>query len=176
MNRNRAVLSLILLVLSMHVYAQDYDSDNDDSDGPPSPELSLHFDKQGSAAIRLNLVEKPDNWDKIRSSLASVLHCPEQRFHSPSTNLPNSPALNRWSAAERESYLRALANYNSRQLMANCDSVLPWNSRGREGDLDLSPLLNTVKTFGAPQLWVYIYFPPAGHVEFSPENLSFGSR
>ena len=175
MNRNRAVLLLILLVLCVHCFAQDYDSDSD-SDGPPSPELSLRFDKQGSGAVRLNLVEKPDNWDKIRSSLASSLHCPEQRFHSPSTNLSNSQALNRWSAATRENYLRALADYNSRQLMADCDSVLRWSGRGREGDLNLSPFLDALKASGAPQLWVYIYFPSAGQVEFRPENLSFADQ
>lgn len=173
MNRNRTGLLLILLVLSMRGYAQDYDSDNDDSDGPASPELSLRFDKQGSVAERLDLIEKPDDWGKIRNSLGSSLHCPDQRFHSPSTNGSSSQALNRWPAVTREKYFRAVAEYNSRQLIANCDSVLRWNGRGREGNLDLVPLVNALKTSGAPQLWVYIYLPPVGHVEFSPENLSF---
>jgi len=176
MNRNRAGLLLILVVLSVRGYGQDYDSDDDDSDGPPSPELSLRFDKPGSAAVRLNLVERPENWKKLRDSLASSLHCPEQRFHSPSTNGSSSQALNRWPAATRENYLRALADYNSRQLMANCDSLLGWNGRGREGNFDLAPLVNALKTSGAHQLWVYIYFPAIGSVEYSPENLSFADE
>jgi hypothetical protein len=58
MNRNRAAWLLILLALSARGYAQGDDSDDDDSDGPASPELSLHFDKQGSVAVRLDLVKK----------------------------------------------------------------------------------------------------------------------
>ena len=58
MNRNRAALLLVLLVLSARGYAQGDDSDDDDSDGPASPELSLHFDKQGSVAARLDLLKK----------------------------------------------------------------------------------------------------------------------
>src|SRR3954463_34967 len=176
MNRNRAGLLLILIVLSVRGYGQGHDSDDDDSDGPPSPELWLRFDKPGSAAVRLNLVEKPENWEQFRDGLATGLHCPEQRFHSPSTNGSSSQALNRWPAATRQNYLRALADYNSRQLMANCDSVLPWNGRGREGNLDLAALANALKASGASQLWVYIYFPASGSVEYSPENLTFADK
>ena len=176
MNRNCAGLLLILVVLSVRGYAQDYDSDDDDSDGPAPLVLSLRFDKQGSAAVRLDLVEKPDNWDKIRNSLSTSLHCPDERFHSPSTKGSTSQVLNRWPAATRENYLRALADYNRRQLMANCDSVLRWNGRGREGNLDLAALINELKTSGAPQLWVYIYFPATGSVEYSQENLSFADQ
>jgi hypothetical protein len=176
MNRNRAALLLVLLVLSARGYAQGDDSDDDDSDGPASPELSLRFDRPGSAAVRLDLVKKPDNWDTIRNGLGSSLHCPEQRFHSPSTNVSNSQTLNRLPVAARETYLHALADYNSRQLMANCDAVLRWNGRGREGNIDLTPLANALKMAGAPQLWVYIYFPTAGHVEHSQENLSFADQ
>jgi Zn-dependent protease with chaperone function len=176
MNRNRAALLLVLLALSARGYAQGDDSDDDDSDGPASPELSLRFDRPGSAAVRLDLVKKPDNWDTIRNGLGCSLHCPEQRFHSPSTNVSNSQTLNRLPVAARETYLHALADYNSRQLMANCDSVLRWNGRGREGNIDLTRLANALKTAGAPQLWVYIYFPTAGHVEYSPENLNFAEQ
>ncbi|HKR96786.1 MAG TPA: M48 family metalloprotease, partial [Candidatus Angelobacter sp.] len=175
MNRNRAGLLLIVLVLSILGHAQDYDSD-EDSDTPASPMLSLRFDKQGSVAARLELGEKPDHWDTIRNSLATSLHCPDQSFHSPSTNASNFQALKRWPAAKRENYLRVLADYNSRELMANCDSVLRWNGGGREGNLDLSPLANALKELGAQQLWVYIYFPATGNVEYSRENLSYADR
>lgn len=173
MKRNRAGLLLMVLVLSVLGHAQDYDSDEDDSDSPPSPMLSLRFDKQGSVAASLALVEKPDNWDKIRNSLATSLHCPDQSFHSPSTNISNFQTLKRWPAAKRENYLRALADYNGRQLVANCDSVLRWNGRGREGNIDLSSVANALKRLGAPQLWVYISFPATGNVEYSRENLSY---
>jgi hypothetical protein len=112
MNRNRAGLLLILIVLSVRGYGQDYDPDSDDSDGPVSPELWLRFDKPGSAAVRLSLLEKPENWEQLQDSLASALHCPGQRFHSPSTNGSSPQTLNRWPAATRESYFRALADYN----------------------------------------------------------------
>src|SRR5207302_2184252 len=141
-NRNRAAWLLIFLALSARGYAQGDDSDDDDSDGPASPELSLHFDKQGSVSARLDLIKKPDNWDTIRNALGSSLQCPEQRFHSPTTNLSNSQALNRLPADTRETYLHALADYNSRQLMANCDAVLRGSGRGREGNIDLTPLAN----------------------------------
>src|SRR4051812_2231983 len=176
MNRNRAGLLLILIVLSVRGYGQGHDSDDDDSDGPPSPELWLRFDKPGSAAVRLNLVEKPENWEQFRDGLATGLHCPEQRFHSPSTNGSSSQALNRWPAATRQNYLRALADYNSRQLTGNCDSVLQWNGRGRDGNLNLAALANALKASGASQLWVYIYFPASGSVEYSPENLTFADK
>jgi hypothetical protein len=60
--------------------------------------------------------------------------------------------------------------------MANCDSVLRWSGRGREGNIDLTPLANALKIAGAPQLWVFIYFPTTGHVEYSPDNLSFADQ
>src|SRR5947208_6131480 len=171
MNRNRAALLLILLVLSTRGYAQGDDSDDDDSDGPASPELSLHFDKQGSVAERLDLVKKTDNGDTIRNGLGSSLHCPQQRFHSPSINVSNSQTLNRLPVAARETYLHALADYNSRQLMANCDAVLRWNGRGREGNIDLTPLANALKMAGAPQLWVFIYFLYAGRDAIERDNV-----
>lgn len=176
MNRNRAGLILLLLLLSMPVHAQDYDSDIDDSDGPASSELFLRFDKQGAAAVHLNVVERPDRWETIRKSLATGLHCPEQRFRPPALNGHNSQSLNHWPAGMRENYVRALADYNSRQLMANCDSVLQWTGSGRDGSLDLAPLVSTLKASGSQQLWVYISFPSAGHVDYTPQNLSSTTR
>lgn len=177
MNRSRAGLLLLLLLLSVPVCSQDNDSD-DDSANVGSSELFLHVDKQGTATVRLNLGENPNDWAMIRRSLATTLHCSEQRFHNPELGNYKSPGFDRWPAAVREGYLRALADANTRQLAANCDSLMQWSGRGRTGSIDLAPVLNVLRASGFRELGVYIYLPPASHVESSPPSLdsTFRSR
>jgi Zn-dependent protease with chaperone function len=177
MSRSRAGLLLFLLILSVPVHSQGSSSDDDSTD-TRSSQLFLRLDKQGAATVRLNLGEPPNDWATIRRSLATALHCSEQRFHNPGLSNYTSPGSDRWPEAARKDYLHALADANTRQLAANCDFLMQWNGRGRTGSIDLAPLLNVLRASGFRELGVYIYFPLANHVESSPPSIdsTFRSR
>jgi Zn-dependent protease with chaperone function len=175
MNRSRAALLLFLLLLSVPVHSQDTDSDDDSTD-TGSSQLFLRLDKQGAGTVQLYLGEKPSDWGIVREGLATSLHCSKERFHNPALGSYKSPGFDRWPEAARKDYVRALADANTRQLAANCDSLMQWNGRGRIGSINLAPLLNALRASGSRELGLYIYFPFASHVESSPQSLGSSYR
>ncbi|HKW17163.1 MAG TPA: M48 family metalloprotease [Terriglobales bacterium] len=166
-----AVALVLFLVLPLFGRAQDYD--DDDATASNSARLSLRFDKQGVATVNLWVTKAPENWDPIRVGLATALDCPQQNFHSPETTGYSNRVANRLAPANREQYLRSLAEYYSKQLNASCDSVLRWDGFSRSGNLDLSPVQAPLAQSGNSELSVSIAFPAATNIQYSKESLRF---
>jgi Zn-dependent protease with chaperone function len=173
----KCLAPLLLLLLSLLGHAQDYgDPDDDDTEEAGSASLSLRFDRLGGAQVNFGLPERPNNWEAIRASVAAALHCPEQRFVAPELSTRTQEAMDGWTAARRDSYLRFFADCRRRELSANCSAVLGWNRFAREGSFDLSTVASLLRQAGQQQLWVSIFSPDAKLVEFSKENLSYPPR
>ena len=78
-----------------------------------------------------------------------------------------------WPAARREKYQQYFADYQQRQLVGSCESVLAWNGFGRSGKIDFSSLAAQLKQADIKQLWVSISYPKAKTIEYSKESLSY---
>ena len=164
----------MLVLLSAFTAAQDNNDDfDDDEPDAGSAALYLNFDRLGGARFNFGMGEKPQNWNDVRLSLAAALHCPEQRFTPFVLTNQMQRTIASWPDDRRARYLQSFAEYQQRNLVGRCDSVLAWNGVGRSGSLDFSPVLYQLKRANVQKLWVNVAYPQTDLVEYSRQNLSY---
>jgi len=169
------LLPLLLALLAVSCLAQDVDDDSPD-DGASfraTATLWLAFDGQGAANVNLAVPKAPQSWDALRGSLAQALRCPVDHLNNPSdpastfTSIPKE-----WTAAQRERYLKQLAQINQRRLTGKCDAVLARRRGLTSGDIDYAPFAAELAQAGAEELDLSLTFPETEFVEYTRTGLT----
>lgn len=146
------LLPLLLALLVVSCLAQDADDDSPD-DGASlraTATLWLAFDGQGAANVNLDVPKGPQSWDALRGSLAQALHCPVNHLNNPSDPASTFTSIpKQWTAAQRNRYLKQLAQISQRRLTGKCDAVLARRQGLTSGDIDYAPFAAELAGAGA---------------------------
>ena len=172
-------LALLIILAASVCGAQDAQDDDDDaapdagSDFRAAASLSLNFDKGGSVEINLGLPEPPPSLDGLQHTLAQALHCPGGKldnsvgFENAFNSLPS-----KWTGAQRERYLAAMALLKKKNLTGRCTAVLARREGVLEGDFDYGPFAAELARAGVLRLNVYIHFPRTEYLDYTKTGLS----
>ena len=169
-----------MLLVSLSCLAQgDPDDDNDaaSDNGAQNPAtLSLHFDKQGSVDVSLNLPENLAESEALPRILGQAFHCEAGVLKHPDPSEFLSDRQKNWSQERRDRYRKELESYDRHMLMGHCQSVLAKDALVLRGDFDYTGVLTELQGIGVDQLGVTVSVPKSSFFEYSKSNLYVASE
>lgn len=170
----RTILLPLILLISLSCLAQgDPDADDESSENVAQnlANLALHFDKQGSVDISLNLPENQSEPQELPNILGQAFHCDAGVVKHPDPAEFFRDLQKNWSEARRERYREETQKYYSHLLTGHCQRVLSKDALVLRGDFDYTTVLTELRSIGVDQLGVSVNVPKTSFFEYSKSNL-----